>query len=59
MDQRGPLKGLEGMFHNKFKNYDTTREKSTKKPRKEGATTTPGVGKINGGCFLLEKIALT
>jgi hypothetical protein len=48
MDQRGPLKGLEGMFHNKFRNYDTAKEKSTKKPRKEGATTCPGVGKIKG-----------
>jgi hypothetical protein len=59
MDQRGPLKGLEGMFHNKFRNYDTVKEKSTKKPRKAGATTCPGLGKIKGGCFILDKIALT
>jgi hypothetical protein len=47
------------MFHNKFKNYDTAKEKSTKKPRKGDPRTCPGPGRIMGGCFLLEKIALT
>jgi hypothetical protein len=49
MDQRGPLKGLEGMFHNKFRNYDTAKENSTKKPRKVDARTCPGIGRIMGG----------